>query len=461
MSKKWKILCAIFMILLIIVLTFALLYVDGRNKLNKAIYKIKAAGLATSKEELYKKYVKENAENPKAMSLILDIINNEVQPENDKSLIIIGLGGTPKLDERISDSGIKLIGETVKANKDYFEQLAQLENYKSLTCKNLYDTDNFTVSRGLHISTQMMLLKVEQALAEKQTANVFKSLQSMMHITCLSAQTPGNLSHMITYGLISYHVGCIKRCLNMTKFNNEQLLIIENNCDILDSLIRNKWSSLCEYEISVLISNSNFSKQYSTINVIHSEKTSFEKIISYIEFYYKYYSGNTFRNIAQNLNILRKLSLSELRSYPQITAIFPKPIQNIRELSFSLNIADKALSLIAQLRCAKIACAIERYYLKNGKRPNKLDQLVPEFMSRLPLDPYNNEPFEYYKGNMNIEYPERLDHQPFIPTQNNTQKQGYYLCSRGKDLKFEKKTSIHPYFRYKDKDIIFIVITQQ
>jgi hypothetical protein len=44
---------------------------------------------------------------------------------------------------------------------------------------------------------------------------------------------------------------------------------------------------------------------------------------------------------------------------------------------------------------AVIACGLERYRLKNGAYPDKLEQLVPQVVDRLPADAVSGEPYRY------------------------------------------------------------------
>ena len=44
---------------------------------------------------------------------------------------------------------------------------------------------------------------------------------------------------------------------------------------------------------------------------------------------------------------------------------------------------------------ADAAIAIERYRREHGKLPEKLDELVPEFLPRVPIDPYDGQPLRY------------------------------------------------------------------
>lgn len=46
-------------------------------------------------------------------------------------------------------------------------------------------------------------------------------------------------------------------------------------------------------------------------------------------------------------------------------------------------------------RVSPLGCAIERYRRANGTYPPNLETLVPEFIDKLPLDPYTDGPFHY------------------------------------------------------------------
>ena len=47
---------------------------------------------------------------------------------------------------------------------------------------------------------------------------------------------------------------------------------------------------------------------------------------------------------------------------------------------------------LASLNCAITGLAMERYRITNGKWPRKLEELVPEYLAKLPTDPFNCEP---------------------------------------------------------------------
>ena len=44
---------------------------------------------------------------------------------------------------------------------------------------------------------------------------------------------------------------------------------------------------------------------------------------------------------------------------------------------------------------ARVACALERYRLANGRLPEKLDALAPQFIDRIPNDVIDGQPLRY------------------------------------------------------------------
>ena len=51
------------------------------------------------------------------------------------------------------------------------------------------------------------------------------------------------------------------------------------------------------------------------------------------------------------------------------------------------------------INATEILLAIKKYYLENNFYPKKLNELVPEYIDKLPIDPYsgNNFVFDYDK----------------------------------------------------------------
>jgi hypothetical protein len=52
---------------------------------------------------------------------------------------------------------------------------------------------------------------------------------------------------------------------------------------------------------------------------------------------------------------------------------------------------------LAYVRAAETAIAVERFRLAHGKLPEKLDELVPQFLSAVPSDPFDGQPLRYHR----------------------------------------------------------------
>lgn len=57
--------------------------------------------------------------------------------------------------------------------------------------------------------------------------------------------------------------------------------------------------------------------------------------------------------------------------------------------------AEKTVRAQTLMKLAEAACALERYHLAHGEFPEKLEQLSPQFIATVPLDPMVNQPFHY------------------------------------------------------------------
>ncbi len=56
---------------------------------------------------------------------------------------------------------------------------------------------------------------------------------------------------------------------------------------------------------------------------------------------------------------------------------------------------DSVLSTLVHQDGAIVACALKRYQMERGELPDKLEKLVPDFLARVPIDPYDGNPLRY------------------------------------------------------------------
>ena len=47
------------------------------------------------------------------------------------------------------------------------------------------------------------------------------------------------------------------------------------------------------------------------------------------------------------------------------------------------------------MESAQVAIAVEHFRLDTGKLPERLDELVPKYMEKVPIDPFDGKPLRY------------------------------------------------------------------
>jgi hypothetical protein len=59
--------------------------------------------------------------------------------------------------------------------------------------------------------------------------------------------------------------------------------------------------------------------------------------------------------------------------------------------------SEKEINGLAQVRTAQAALAVERFRLAHGRLPENLNELVPQFLSTVPSDPFDGAPLRYHR----------------------------------------------------------------
>jgi len=94
----------------------------------------------------------------------------------------------------------------------------------------------------------------------------------------------------------------------------------------------------------------------------------------------------------------RCFDFSQWEYLDKATRCFPRVIYALATLAhedFFSVVGMRAVLAQATLHQAAIACAIERYRLENMRIPERLDDLVPTYLAKIPCDPCDGHPMRY------------------------------------------------------------------
>jgi hypothetical protein len=91
------------------------------------------------------------------------------------------------------------------------------------------------------------------------------------------------------------------------------------------------------------------------------------------------------RPAVEQLDVFRHLDRATKDLPPDMQTMVPAMLQ----------MATSFHSSRARLRCATVALAAERYRLARGTWPPALEALMPDFLAKVPVDPFDGEPLRY------------------------------------------------------------------
>jgi hypothetical protein len=91
----------------------------------------------------------------------------------------------------------------------------------------------------------------------------------------------------------------------------------------------------------------------------------------------------------QQVERLRDFDLRPPENVPQPLTALSGPLDNFQKLAIWFH------RTLAFLRCGIAAVAMERYRLAHGRWPERLEGLVPAYLSKIPIDPFDGQPLRF------------------------------------------------------------------
>jgi hypothetical protein len=64
-------------------------------------------------------------------------------------------------------------------------------------------------------------------------------------------------------------------------------------------------------------------------------------------------------------------------------------------VSSLIDSVERNLRFEAEKESARVAIALEQFRLDTGKLPERLEELVPKYMDKVPIDPFDGKPLRY------------------------------------------------------------------
>lgn len=399
-SRKLKKYYIIILILFLFLLGGILVHFrsNTKSRLRSKIDDLRAKGYPVTLKELDQLYsIPDNVEN--AADFILDAISNYNEP-NDSRLSSGIDWATLSIGEKLfHDEMMKPVTEFLNDNQKSLELL-----YKAGALKYCRYPVNLSAGQTLKIfdiQKMVRLLCIEAAVNAENGDNraSANSLIYSFNIADSLADVPLMTCQIGRIVYIGSNVGALEHIINRIDFTDEQL------AQLFKAIADKQRLSGLSYGFTGELCNAiNQFEDITTSNNLFRDLSFLQRL-----FYSVYRSVGLIESDGLiYLDIMNKfIEAGKLPLEKRLDAA--EQIKNERNNISNIHILLKAtapnytrffsdeLASISRLRAAQAAIAVQRYRLKNGKLPDSLSDLVPEYLKAVPLDPFDGKELRYKK----------------------------------------------------------------
>jgi hypothetical protein len=455
----------------------------AQSNLESVITELKDKDIPTDVAAFFNKHYKPVPESKNAAATFKEAFKlyNSSDDSLHKKIVGAGYAENPCFDQKIDSQFLIETQKHVNNNIDYFNKLAQIKNYSSMRFEyknDLIRTDDIRNDSltELRCTIGNYEAKIEIEISRNDPERTKYYFQELCHLSNLISQDPTAIGQSVFIAGVGCEIRKLQRGINRLEFSSESLQEFADTLKKQENIIYQNWHLVLDCETANMIFF------YKSISKFLKDDLSFEgsifsdQTIQEITRFYVHYSGNTAYKAAEELKLLQMLRNIPVKNLKKINMtleeIEKQSVSNSKHIYMSsasacINVLKKITEMVGWLRSAQTACMIERFRLKYGRLPDKLEQLVPEFLPEVPIDPIDGKKLRYYRGKFKVEYKipkfpsdkeknkkeSMFGEDMFGPqityTPQVIEKDGYYIYSIGKNLndKITYPIKNNPYFK--------------
>ena len=387
-------------IVAVVVLALVGMHLYYRAKINAELDAVRKAGFPVTLREWSDYYPAPKGDNAAVIyaQAFAKFAGHDTPLE--KKLPVVGMGKLPPRGEPLPDEVKTDISAYLAANAQALELL-----HKAATIEGCrFDLD---FSRG----NDMLL----PHLAELRQAGRLLELQALMKVeggkpdeaaraiadsfgaARALLKEPLLISQLVRMAVISLSVSGLERVLSRTALGDQQLTDLSKAIALQENpegLMRGLAGERCIGEDVYL---SNFSR-YAEADYKPGADALF----------FWNWSGLKAMDQLAYLRMMAGMvkaaggSAKEMRDQPAECEREIKQASKVYLLTWSLapallRVNEEQLRMLAHLRTARAAVAVERFRAANGRLPDSLDELMPKWLDTVPADPFSDKPIRYRK----------------------------------------------------------------
>jgi hypothetical protein len=382
--KKWLI--GIGLVLLCVAAAAVCFHLIGKARLARKIAELKAQGLPTSFAEL-EAYSKLPAGTPNAADIYLKtFVAYRPLPDAKKRKMLPLMGDQlkPKDNEPYPPEQIAAAAEFIELNKEMFALLHEAGKVES--CYHPIDFSQGPFPKNDHLQNirrgcQSLGIAVIYYSQTNQSQKAYEVLNDQLRLGQSISRSPLLISHLVRIAILSMGVSGAQEIINRITLNESDLRSLQGYLQQIEQTTKIG---------PALLGEICFCLEYRKLNcnTLPEKAGNFfqRDIIALIEAYQQMIEADKLP-IQEQLPKVRKIIEEANTGF----LVFPPRII----LPAIERVYETHLRVRANMDCAIMALAIERYRLKEGKLPETVDELVPTYLTQVYLDPFDGKPLRY------------------------------------------------------------------
>lgn len=401
--KRWMLWAALASLGVFLFSPVVLYYIKNKAAYNRKIRELAEAGFPVSMPELKKRYVlPEGAEN--AADVYIQAFRLYIDPNQTEQefLPVRGCytprGDVPPYPKEVMDA----IRSSLEKNKDCLALLDKAGRIERCLFPRSFDILGFTRNYLSELKkTAQLLTERNLYLAQTgQTDELFDSTQTCIGLTNALSEQPFLINHLVSMSIKAIAAAGLENSLNLTGFSEEQLAILQQRVCWMRKIdtFPEALISECVYipeTLELPLGEQLQMLGYSVVGNFWDKPLFFFYSISglkyqdallIIEFREKE-SKAARLPLHEQLDVFNRIE-KELISYSKLHWLLHVNATLFKVTKINLRVEGGLL-------CAETALAIERYRLKHKTLPASLEDLVPEFLDTVYLDPFDGKPIRY------------------------------------------------------------------
>jgi hypothetical protein len=400
----------------LVIIAFIVWRVNLARDVNAKLASIRASGLPTSGEELnaYYRAVPDNENAALVMTQAFALMRNYPDSRSNETTYLTFL---PR-DQRLTSEQRKVFSGYIEMNAD---ALAKMREAIKLP-ESRYPVDYAPGPATLlpHLSELHILAEVvryESLLASESgdTTDTAAAIGNLVGMSQTLDQEPDLIAQLVRISLIAIAENSLEHCLNITNLNESELVGLATTFSGADKTNLMARALIGDCAINVPVFQLARSKSKSAAELVEGaqqvggfststldpwliREPRFFRLIGFWDRDFLFYLNAMETYIALDKFPAQK-SLATAENFEKVDEIVARKhcyLSKLFLIAYSPAIT-KETSSVAYLRTSIAAIAVERFRLAHGRLPENLNELVPQFLSTVPDDPFDGQPLRYHR----------------------------------------------------------------